>query len=147
MRTAAPTIATDVAVTLNDNVARELLSLGGVVEGDLPSWRLPDGTRTTDPQAALAGALRTIANGDGAAVRDADELPAVGSTITITLPAPLALSLVEHAGMEQSDDGQGWRTRDGRESPEPRVAVTDALVAIAEDDLAAEFIERQRDED
>jgi hypothetical protein len=145
MSTAAPTIAADVTVTLNDNVARELLSLGGVVEGDLPSWRLPDGTQTTDPQAALAGALRAVAGGDGVAVRDADELPAVGSTITITLPAPLALSVVQHAGLEQSDDGQGWRTRDGRESPEPRAAVTDALVAIAEDDLAADFIEADKD--
>jgi hypothetical protein len=54
MSTAAPTIAEDVTVTLDDRVARELLSLGGVVEGDLPSWRLPDGTQTTDPQAALA---------------------------------------------------------------------------------------------
>lgn len=145
MSTEAPTIAADVTVTLDDAVARELLSLGGVVEGDLPSWRLPDGTQTTDPRAALAGALRAIADGDGAAVRDAEEI-AVGSTITVTLPVPLALSVVEHAGMEQSDDGQGWRTRDGRESPEPRVAVTDALVAIAEDDLAAEFIEREHDE-
>ena len=140
----APTIA-DVTVTLDDSVARELLSLGGVVEGDVPSWRLPDGTQTTDPQAALAGALRAIANGEGAALRDAEEIPAVGSTITTTLPAPLALSLVEHAGMERSDHGQGWRTRDGRESPDPRVAVTDALVAIAEDDLAAQFIETGRD--
>ncbi len=49
--------------------------------------------------------------------------------------------------MEQSDSGEGWRTRNGRESPELRVAVTDALVAIAEDALAAEFIERHRDED
>lgn len=145
MSTAAPTIDDEVTVTLDDAVARELLSLGGVVEGDLPSWRLPDGTQTTDPQAALAGALRAIANGEGAAVRDAKEIPAVGSTITLNLPAPLALNLVEHAGIEQSDDGQGWRTRDGRESPEPRAAVTDALVAIAEDDLAAEFIERGED--
>jgi hypothetical protein len=77
-------------------------------------------------------------------VRDADELPAVGSTITITLtlPAPLALDMVEHAGLERSDDGRGWRTRDGRErTDEPRVAVTDALVAIAEDD---QFIETDR---
>ncbi len=147
MSTEAPTIAADVTVTLDDAVARELLSLGGVVEGDLPSWRLPDGTQTTDPRAALAGALTAIAEGDGAAVRDAEAIPAVGSTITVTLPVPLAVSLVEHAGMERSDDGRGWRTRDGRESPEPRVAVTDALVAIAEDDLAAEFIERERGED
>jgi hypothetical protein len=145
MTSAAPTIAADVTVTLDDAVARELLSLGGVVEGDLPSWRLPDGTQTTDPRAALAAALRAIADGDGAAVRDAEEIPAVGSTVTLTLPAPLALSVVEHAGMEQSDHGRGWRTRDGRESSEPRV-VTDALVAIAEDDLAAEFSERERDE-
>jgi hypothetical protein len=143
MSTEAPTITAEVTVTLNDAVARELLSLGGVVEGDLPSWRLPDGTQTTDPQAALAGALRAITDGDGAAVRDAEEIPAVGSTITLTLPAPIALSVVEHAGMEQSDDGRGWRTRDGRESHEPRVAVTDALVAIAEDDLAAELIEAE----
>jgi hypothetical protein len=145
MSTAAPTIADDVTVTLDDAVARELLSLGGVVEGDLPSWRLPDGTQTTDPQAALAGALRAISDGDGAAVRDAEDIPAVGSTLTVTLHAPLALRLVEHAGMEQSDDRQGWRTRDGRESREPRVAVTDALVAIAEDDLAADFIETGKD--
>lgn len=57
----------------------------------------------------------------------------------------MGCSPTEHAGMEQSDDGHGWRTRDGRESPEPRVAVTDALVAIAEDDLAAEFIETDKD--
>ncbi len=145
MSSAAPTIAEGVTVTLDDAVARELLSLGGVVEGDLPSWRLPDGTQTTDPQAALAGALRAIVDGDGGAVRDAEEIPAVGSTITLTLPAPLALGVVERAGMEQSDDGQGFRTRDGRESPEPRVAVTDALVAIAEDDLAVEFIETDKD--
>ena len=56
---------------------------GGVVEGDPPSWRLPDGTQTTDPLAALAGALRAIADGDGAAVRDAEAIPAVGSTITV----------------------------------------------------------------
>jgi hypothetical protein len=138
----APIIA-DVTVTLDDAVARELLPLGGVVEGDLPSWRLPDGTQTTDPKDALAAALRAIAAGTGAAVRDADELPAVGSTITVTLTGPLARGLVEHSGMERSDDGMGWRTRDGRESDEPRVAVTDALVAIAEDDLAAEFIEAE----
>jgi hypothetical protein len=71
MSTAAPTVADEVTVTLDDAIARELLSLGGVVEGDLPSWRLPDGTQTTDPQAALAGALRVIADGEGAAVRDA----------------------------------------------------------------------------
>jgi hypothetical protein len=142
----APTIAADVTVTLDDAVARELLSLGGVIEGDVPSWRLPDGSQTTDPQAALVGALRAIADGEGAAVRDADELPAVGSTITTTLPAPLALGLVEHAGLERSDDGRGWRTRDGRErTDEPRVVVTDALVVIAEDDLAAEFIEGDKD--
>jgi hypothetical protein len=146
MTSTAPTIEADVTVTLNDNVARELLSLGGVVEGDLPSWRLPDGTQTTDPQAALAGALRAIAAGDSVSRRDADELPAVGSTITATVPATLALDLVEYAGLERSDDGHGWRTRDGRErTDEPRVAVTDALVAIAEDDLAAEFIETGKD--
>lgn len=146
MSRAAPTIAEDVTVLLNDNVARELLSLGGVVEGDVPSWRLPDGTQTTDPQAALACALRAITNGEGTPVRDAEELPAVGSTITLTLPAPLALGMVEHAGLERSDDGRGWRTRDGRvRTDEPRVAVTDALVAIAEDDLAAEFIETGKD--
>jgi len=128
----APTIAADVAVTLNDNVARELLSLGGVVEGDLPSWRLPDGTQTTDPQAALAGALRAIAAGESASRRDAEELPAIGSMITATLPPTLAVELVEYAGLERSDDGHGWRTRDGHErTEEPRVAVTDALVAIA----------------
>jgi hypothetical protein len=142
----APTIPADVTVTLNDDVARQLLSLGGVVEGDVPSWRLPDGSQTTDPQAALAGALRAIANGEGASVRDADELPAVGSTITTTLPPPLALGVVEYAGLERSDDGRGWRTRDGRDTNEPRVAVTDALVAIAEDDLAAEFIEADRND-
>ena len=86
MTTAAPTIAADVTVTLDDAVARELLSLGGVVEGDLPSWRLPDGTQTTDPHAALAGALRAIADRDGAAVRDAEEIPAIGGTITTTCP-------------------------------------------------------------
>jgi hypothetical protein len=146
MSTAAPTIAEDVTVTLNDNVAREILSLGGVVEGDLPSWRLPDGPQTTDPQAALAGALHVIAKGEGAPVREADDLPAVGSTITLTLPAPLAVGVVEHAGLERSDDGRGWRTRDGRErTEEPRVAVTDALVAIAEDDLGAEFTETGKD--
>jgi hypothetical protein len=58
----APIIA-DVTVTLDDAVAREHLSLGGVVEGDLPSWRLPDGTQTTDPKDALAAALRAIAAG------------------------------------------------------------------------------------
>lgn len=79
-------------------------------------------------------------------MREADDLPAVGSTITLTLPAPLALGVVEHAGLERSDDGRGWRTRDGRErTEEPRVAVTDALVAIAEDDLAADFIETRKD--
>lgn len=101
----ASTIAADVTVTLDDAVARELLSLGGVVEGDVPSRRLPDGSQTTDPQAALAGALRAIANGEGMSVRDAGELPAVGSTITMTLPAPLALSLVEHAGLSAATTG------------------------------------------
>jgi hypothetical protein len=60
--------------------------------------------------------------------------------MAVTLPANLAVALVEYAGLEHSDGG-GWRTRCGREDPNPAVAVTDALVAIAEDDLAAEFIE------
>jgi hypothetical protein len=84
MASSAPTIEADATVTLADTVARELLSVGGVVEGDVPSWRLPDGSQTTDLQAALAGALRAIASGEGASVRDADELPSVGSTITVT---------------------------------------------------------------
>jgi hypothetical protein len=40
--------------------------------------------QTTDPKTALAAALRTIAKDEGTSVRDADELPAVGSTITMT---------------------------------------------------------------
>ncbi len=39
MSTATANIAEDVTVTLDDAVARELLSLGGVVESDLTSWR------------------------------------------------------------------------------------------------------------
>jgi len=66
MTASAPTITDEVTVTLNDNVARELLSLGGVVEGDVRSWWLPAGSQTTDPQAALAGARRAIASGEGA---------------------------------------------------------------------------------
>jgi hypothetical protein len=37
--------------------------------GDVPSWWLPGGSQTTDPQAALAGALITITSGEGTSVR------------------------------------------------------------------------------
>lgn len=140
----APTIA-DVTVTLDDSVARELLSLGGVVEGDVPSWRLPDGTQTTDPQAALAGALRAIANGEGAAVREAEEItrsrqhhyhdPAG--------PASAQPSRARRYGAQRPRARLAHPRRPRK--PDPRVAVTDALVAIAEDDLAAQFIETGRD--
>lgn len=67
--------------------------------------------------------------------------------VTITVSPRVAAGLLEHAGLERSDDGTGWRTRDGRESSDVSVALTDALVAIAEDDLATEFIEPAKDDD
>jgi hypothetical protein len=66
---------------------------------------------------------------------------AITADVTVTVTGAVATSLLEYAGLERADDGQGWRTRDGRESSDPAVALTDALVAIAEDDLAAEAIE------
>jgi len=73
--------------------------------------------------------------------------PTLREDVRVTVTGGIASGLVEWAGIEYSDDGHGWRTRDGIESPDPAVAVTDAVFAIAEHDLAAECIERERADD
>jgi hypothetical protein len=133
-----------VEVTVASSVAAELIAQAGIVPGSAYCWRLPDGSQTTDPRTALTDALVVMAE------REPDSMPAaptISDDVTIMVSPSVAAALLEYAGLERSDDGTGWRTRDGRESGDVSVALTDALVAIAEDDLAAEFIEPEKDDE
>jgi hypothetical protein len=137
----AATITGEVTVTVTSSVAAELIATGGIELGGLITW---DDAERTQAQVAIAKALAAISKGD-AESDEARERPMIPGDVTVTLPASLAIGIVEYAGLEHSD-GASWRTRDGREDPNPAVAVTDALVAIAEDDLAAEFIEPAKED-
>jgi hypothetical protein len=141
-----------VTVTVTSSVAAELIASAEIGPGDAFCWRLPDGSQTADPRAALTDALVAIANGSGGPTAaggqepagHTSERPAIRGDVTLTLPASIAVGLLEHAGLEHSDHGTGWRNRNGHEDSDPAVALTDALVAIAEDDLAAELTRQTR---
>jgi hypothetical protein len=143
-----PVLHGDVIVTVTSSVAAELIATAGIEPGD--AFRLlPDDSQGTHAQIALTQALVAIANGhrtDAQAGAQTRERRVIGGDVTLTVPAGLAVGLLEHAGLEHSDDGAGWRTRDGREDRNPALALTDSLVAIAEDDLAAEFIEADKED-
>ena len=150
-----PTIHGDVTVTVTSSVAADLITCGGIGPGDAYCWRLPDGSQTTDPRTALTDALLAAASGSSEPTPEVSCLepsahtsakPAIGGDVTLIVPASLGVGLLEYAGLEHTDDGTGWRTRDGREHSNPAVALTDALVAIAEDDLAAEFVEADKED-
>jgi hypothetical protein len=140
------TIMQAVTVSVTNSVAAQLIASARIERGDASCWRLPDGSQTTDPRAALTDALTAIAAGDSDPTADpSSNETAIEGDVTFTIPGALAVNLLEYAGQEHSDNGVGWRTRDGREDDNPAVALTDAVVAIAEDDLAAEFIEPDKE--
>lgn len=106
-------------------------------------WRLRDGSQTSDARRALTDALVAIAEDES--LDTIEDRPTLGEEVRITVTGGVTVGLVEWAGLERSDDGRSWRTRDGIESSGPAVAVMDAVLAIAENDLAAEFIECDKD--
>ncbi len=66
---------------------------------------------------------------------------AIHGDVTVTVAGSVAEELLERAGLAQGEAGQGWRLRDGHSTSDPCAALADALVAIAEDDCAADCIE------
>lgn len=139
-----PTIDQDITLTVPGAAAGRLIARAQAITVAAGGWWLRDGSHTSDARRALTDALVAIAE-DGSLDTIEDRLPALHDEVRVTLTGGVALGLVEWAGLEHSDDGQGWRTRAGVEGPDPVIAVTDAVLAIADNDLAAEFIERDRD--
>lgn len=136
-----PTITTrDIDLTVPGDAAGKVLSRAQSITVTADGWRLRDGSQTDDARRAVTDALVAIAE-DGS-LDTIEDRPALGADVRVSVTGGVAAGLVEWAGLERSDDGLGWRTRDGIESPDPAVAVLDAVLAVAENDLAAEFIER-----
>jgi len=138
-----PTIVKDITITVPGDAAGKVIARAGAITVAEEGWRLRDGSQTSDARRALTDALVAIAEDGGLDM--IEERPMPGEDVRVTVTGGVALGLVEWAGLEPSDDGRGWRTRDGIESPDPAVAVLDVVLAIAENDLAAEFIERDEE--
>lgn len=131
----------DITIAVPGGAAASVIARAQAITATEEGWRLRDGSQTSDAARALTDALVAIAE-DGSLDTIEDQPTLAEEEIRVTITGSVGLGLVEWAGLERSDDGAGWRTRDGIESPDPAVAVTDAVLAIAENDLAAEFIER-----
>ena len=77
--------------------------------------------------------------------------PRVRGDVTVTVTSSVAAELIASAGIVPGD-AFCWRLPNGSQTTDPRTALTDALgavdalVAIAEDDLAAEFIEADEED-
>jgi len=56
----APSLDSDVTVTVTGSVASELIAIAGLGLQDDACWHLRDGGTTTDPQEALTDALVVI---------------------------------------------------------------------------------------
>jgi hypothetical protein len=138
-----PTISKDIEVTLPGGAAGKVIARVRAITVAEEGWRLRDGSETSDARRALTDALVAIA--EEGSLDTIEDQPLLGGEVCVTVTGGVAAGLVEWAGLERSDDGCGWRTRDGIESPDPAVAVLDAVLAIAENDLAADFIEREKD--
>jgi hypothetical protein len=134
----------DVTIIVPGGAAGKVLARAASVTTAEEGWRLRDGSQTSDARRAVTDALVAIAE-DGS-LDTIEDHPWLGEEVRVTLTGGVAAGLVEWAGLEPSDDGLGWRTRDGIEAADPAVAVTDAVLAIAENDLAAEYIEREKEE-
>lgn len=60
--------------------------------------------------------------------------PSIASDITVILSGPVASELIARAGLGDQDT-DCWRLRSGRTTIDPKKALTDALVKIAEDEV------------
>jgi hypothetical protein len=60
--------------------------------------------------------------------------PSIDSDITVTLSGPVASELIARAGLGDQDYAC-WHLRNGRTTTDPKRALTDALVKIAEDEV------------
>jgi hypothetical protein len=138
-----PTIDKDITVAVPGGAAGSVIARAEAITVAGEGWLLRDGSQTRDARRALTDALVAIA--EEGSLDTIEDRPALSEEVRVTVTGGVAVGLVEWAGLERSDDGRGWRTRDGIESPDPAVAVMDAVLAIAENDLAAEFIERDNE--
>lgn len=137
-----PTIDKDITIAVPGDAAAKVIARARAITVAEEGWRLRDGSQTRDARRALTDALVAIAE-DGS-LDTIEDWPTLGEEeVRVTVTGGVAVGLVEWAGLERSDHGHGWRTRDGIESPDPAIAVMDAVLAIAENDLAAEFIESE----
>lgn len=124
-----PTITEDLDLTVPGDAAGKVLARAQAITVTADSWRLRDGSQTNDVRRALTDALVAIAE-DGS-LDTIEDRPTLSADVRVSVTGGVAAGLVEWAGLG---------TRDGMESPDPAAAVLDAVLAIAENDLAAEFI-------
>lgn len=137
-----PIIDKDITIAVPGGAAAKVIARAEAITVAEEGWRLRDGSQTRDARRALTDALVAIAE-DGS-LDTVEDWPTLGEEeVRVTVTGGVAVGLVGWAGLERSDHGHGWRTRDGIESPDPAIAVMDAVLAIAENDLAAEFIESE----
>jgi hypothetical protein len=125
-----PTIDGDVTITVPSGAAGKVIARAEAITVAEGGWRLRDGSQTSDARRALTDALVAIAEDGSLDTIEAQPMLAE-EEIRATITAGVAAGLIEWAGLERSDDGRGWRTRDGIESPDPASAVRDAVLAIA----------------
>jgi hypothetical protein len=67
------------------------------------------------------------------------EPPRIHGDVTVTVTSSVAAELIERAGIKPGS-ADCWGLRNGSQTTDPRTALTDALVVIAEDE-AADIIE------
>ncbi len=60
--------------------------------------------------------------------------PSIDSDVTVTVTGEVASELIARAGLGFQDDAC-WRLRDGGTTTDPSKALTEALVAIAEEEV------------
>lgn len=65
------------------------------------------------------------------------EPPRVYSDVEVTVTSSVAAALIERAGIVPGRSAHCWRLPNGLQTTDARTALTEALVVIAEDDLAA----------
>lgn len=118
--------------------AREHVSLIAACHAQWIVWRI---SQLTGISRELT---RADAKADAQAIQAADDYandqssehdspPVIGGDVTVTVTGGVAAELIAQADI-RSHDGDSWRLRDGTVTADPRRALTEALVVLADED-------------
>lgn len=128
--------------------AREHVSLIAACHAQWIIWRISLLTDISREQ------IRADAKADAQAIQAADSTadqssgldapPVIGGDVTVTVTGGVAAELIAQANI-RPHNGASWRLRDGTATTDPRRALTDALVVLAE--KASDALETDRPED